>query len=121
MAKLLVVDDHVPILWTLQTILSDVGYEVRAAASGQAALEAIQSDPPELIITDVVMPGMTGLKLVEAIRALPGYDKLPALVISTSMTLERKAQIATLNNVTFLRKPFEVEVLLKTVAEILAV
>lgn len=66
----LVVDDERTIADTLAVILSRSGFSVRSAYDGKSALEIAKQDPPALVISDVVMPGMTGVELAIALKSL---------------------------------------------------
>lgn len=120
--KLLLVDDDRTLLEVMHEILTSGGFEVQAALSGETALEAMEDfdqegSLPDLIVTDVIMSGMTGIQLVEETRAVPEWAHIPFLFISASTTLAMEGQIAGLENVTFLRKPFDSETLQQTVTQ----
>lgn len=66
----LVVDDEQVIADTLVVILNNAGYATRAAYDGESALEMALLVPPELLITDVVMPGMSGIQLAIAVKQI---------------------------------------------------
>ena len=71
--KILIVDDDQELTFTLQFMLEDEGYEVRSAKDGQDGYWAYLEFKPDLVITDIQMPGENGLELMEHIRALnPG-------------------------------------------------
>jgi CheY-like chemotaxis protein len=120
MTNLLIIDDEEMLGNALQRIFSDAGYAARAVTSGEAALDAIKAEPPDMVVTDVLMPGMSGLQLLEAVRAQPNWAGIPFVFISASVTTEVEGYIATLDNVSYLRKPFEIEKLLEVVLEALA-
>ena len=63
--RILVVDDDDNLRWVVQTQLEDAGYEAATAADGRAALAAIQESRPALVLTDLKMPGMSGLELLK--------------------------------------------------------
>jgi signal transduction histidine kinase/ActR/RegA family two-component response regulator len=123
-ATLLLVDDDETMLEVMNEILVAAGYEVQAAKSGDAALAVLQAadeaSRPALIVTDVVMPHMTGLQLLEEVRNHSEWAGIPFLFISASTTLAMEGQIAGLDNVAFLRKPFDSQGLQETVAGVLA-
>jgi CheY-like chemotaxis protein len=119
MANLLIVDDEEALAAALQRLFTMKGHTVRAVTSGQAALDAIQDDLPDLIIADVKMPGMTGLQLREGVRAKPEWEDIPFLFISASVLPEMEGQIAALDNVSYLRKPFDIEEVFESVNECL--
>jgi two-component system chemotaxis response regulator CheY len=62
--------------------LTDPGWKVFSVADGEAALEALQSKPVDLLLTDLEMPNLDGLALAAAVRELPTYRFLPVLVFS---------------------------------------
>ena len=70
--RVIVVDDEQVIANTLAIILNQAGFEARAVFSGEQAIELLESFQPEMLIADVIMPGMTGIEAAIAIR-----NKLP--------------------------------------------
>jgi CheY-like chemotaxis protein len=70
--RILLVDDNLDALHTLQTVLELDGHQVQAAGSAAEALERFQAAPPELAILDIGLPGMDGFELARRLRALPG-------------------------------------------------
>jgi len=68
---ILVVEDHVPLLILIKEILEGEGYAVDTANTGKQALEIMQDAPADLIVSDIMMPGMDGFALHEAVRACP--------------------------------------------------
>lgn len=67
--KILVVDDDVSLVHVSKLILEDIGYSVAGAYSGPQALQMIEEDMPDLILLDVMMPGMSGLEVCQKIRS----------------------------------------------------
>jgi two-component system cell cycle response regulator len=110
--RILVVDDDLLIRKLLGRWLQDEGYQVIQAAGAEEALEAIRSSPPDILITDLEMPGMNGLELCRAVRALdlPHYLYVVVLTAST----EEGSLIASLEAGAdnFLTKPVTREELL---------
>ena len=110
MAKLLIIEDDEALLGALVATLSASGHKVQAFNSGQAALDAldvIRANPLDIAIADVIMPGITGTQLLDAMRTYPEWKELPFLIISASVTPEVEEEIAALDGVIFLRKPFD--------------
>lgn len=79
---ILAVDDDLDVLGTLTRALTPEGYEVGRASSGQEALRMLAERRPDLIILDIIMPGMDGLAVCRAIRADPGYNDLTILFLT---------------------------------------
>ena len=67
--SILVVDDESAILDTVRILLKSEGFDVTVAQGGRAGLEALEQDPPAIVLTDVRMPGVTGIDLLKAARA----------------------------------------------------
>jgi two-component system chemotaxis response regulator CheY len=99
--KVLVVDDESNMRLLIRMILESAGYEVVEAAHGAAALMWVKASRFDLVVTDLMMPVMSGRELVERLRADPGTASIPIMVVSASSSL-----VATLADVV-LGKPFE--------------
>lgn len=119
LAKLLVVDDEKTLVMALEAILGTPGHQVRAVVSGEEALEALEQEVPDIIIADVVMPGMDGLELEKAVRSQPDRADIPFLFISANTSRELESAIKALENTRILHKPFEVEDLFEGVEALL--
>jgi CheY-like chemotaxis protein len=78
----LVVDDEPDIRYLLKVILESVGYAVVEAAHGEAALEQVRRSPPHLVLTDRMMPRMSGRELIKQLRADERTKAIPILVVS---------------------------------------
>jgi len=81
----LVVDDDEDNIRIISTILLARGYEVRLARDGRGAVESIRQQRPDLVLLDVMMPGMDGMQVLDNIRADPRLTSLP-LVLVTAKT-----------------------------------
>jgi two-component system chemotaxis sensor kinase CheA len=88
--RILVVDDSVTTRMLEKSILEAAGYEVELAASGEEGLEKVMRGGHSLVISDVEMPGMTGLDLTRRIRAVVALQSLPILMVSSLATEEDK-------------------------------
>ena len=80
--SVLVVDDHPDIRQALHRLLNQAGYAVTEAANGIEALDFIRSDPPDVAILDVMMPGMGGLDVLSVMRQDPLSARIPVLLYS---------------------------------------
>jgi CheY-like chemotaxis protein len=104
--RLLVVDDERLIADTLKMILDNSGYETRVAYSGESAVEMARDFQPDMLITDVIMPGMTGIEA--AILLLTTLPSCKVLLVSGHMATTELIEEARLQNYQFevLAKPF---------------
>jgi DNA-binding response OmpR family regulator len=81
-ARILVVEDAANDIRLLGTLLSEQGYGVSIARSGEEALEQIDREVPNLLLLDVILPGMSGYELCQQVRATPATRHVPVLMIT---------------------------------------
>ena len=108
--QILLVEDDVLLADGLQTALKREGFTVNVVATGSAALTTFSADKPELVILDLGLPDMDGLKVLEKLRA--GDKQLPVLVLTARDTVEDKVSGLDLGADDYLAKPFEMPELL---------
>jgi two-component system, cell cycle response regulator len=80
--KVLVIEDHKPFRDILVKVLALSHYRVIPVELGAAGLEAAQTDPPDIILLDLMMPGMDGYETCRRLRALPGTSQTPIIVLT---------------------------------------
>jgi DNA-binding response OmpR family regulator len=78
----LVVDDDGPILLLMRNILREFGFDAVVARSGNEAIDAVQTQRPDLILLDRNMPGMSGDEVLQKLRNTAGLDSTPVLILS---------------------------------------
>lgn len=117
--KILVADDKLENRMVLMNMLEPLGFEVELAENGREEVEKAKQMKPDLILTDLVMPSMTGFEAVEVIRETPEIKDTPIIAVSASVIHmdRKKSQIAGCQS--FLSKPVEEKELLSVVAEYL--
>lgn len=115
MAHILVVDDEVLLAVLLAGLLEDEGYQVETASNGQAALSAIQNQRPDLVVTDFMMPTMTGLELAEAVRSDGALADLPIILVSGAQGAIARQRPELFQAV--LDKPYRNDAMLREVAK----
>ena len=111
-ARILVVDDDRDITQVLKTALGAHGFAVRSADDGEPALELLRQWQPQLVITDLSMPGMGGIALCHAIRT---HSNVPIIVLSVKNQEAVKVQALEDGADDYLTKPFGIEELLARV------
>jgi two-component system chemotaxis response regulator CheY len=121
MAKVLIVDDSTMLRDMLNYALNEGGYsDITEAIDGVDALEKINGPEFDVIITDVNMPRMDGLTLIQELRKIPAYMKKPILVLTTERSDEMKAKGKAAGATGWIVKPFVPEQLLKAVNIVLS-
>jgi CheY-like chemotaxis protein len=116
---IMVADDQEENRQLLQQLLEPLGFEVIAAASGQAAVAAARQHRPALIVMDLRMPEMSGFQAAYAIRQSPELAAVPIVAASASTADLERAEADSLTFVTCLRKPFESTELLDIIGRLL--
>jgi two-component system, chemotaxis family, chemotaxis protein CheY len=117
--RVLVVEDDTSIRMTVAEVLADEGYAVLTAENGFEALKIVASEPPHLVLLDLMMPVLDGWGFLEACRQEKLCAEIPVLVLSAYRNLERAAR-AELRIDHFLHKPFELDELVETVSRLVA-
>ncbi len=114
-AKVLVADDDTALVGTLTWILKGQGCDVVAVPDGERLLERLGDERPDLVLLDIMMPKVDGLKLLEKIRSEPQWHDLPVLMISSMDPEDGTAKALGLGASDFVSKPFRVKELLARV------
>ncbi|HSJ57364.1 MAG TPA: response regulator [Anaerolineae bacterium] len=116
MGTVLIVDDDRNNLHLLSRILESRGYTVCAADSGAAALRSVHASPPDLILLDIVMPGMSGLDVCARLKEDERTRDIPVLFVTALGTVEDKLDGFRVGAVDYVTKPFQVQEVLARVA-----
>ncbi|MCP4544060.1 MAG: response regulator [Chloroflexi bacterium] len=112
---ILIVDDTPANLRLLSGMLGEQGYKVRLAPNGKLALMNAQAAPPDLILLDIKMPGLSGYEVCEQLKADPRTRNIPVIFISALDQTEDKVKAFTLGGVDYVTKPLQVEEVLARV------
>ncbi len=109
-ARLLIVDDEASARTALEKLLSSEGYRVWTAGDGRAALEQIEENAPDLVITDLKMPGMDGAELVDRIHALD--PEMPVIIVTAFGEVASAVASMRRGAADYLTKPLDLDALL---------
>ena len=119
MAAILVVDDSTTMRQMVAFTLASAGHQVTEAPDGNQALGLARQKKFDLVITDVNMPGMNGIDLVQSLRGLPECKFIPILVLTTEAGAELKQKGKSAGATGWIVKPFNPELLLATLKKVL--
>jgi len=117
---ILTVDDSTSMRQMVRATLQSAGYGVVEASDGQEALEYARGNRVDLVISDVNMPGMDGIKLIGELRALPAYRLTPLLLLTTESSHEKKLEGKRAGATGWIVKPFNPAQLLATLNRLFA-
>ncbi len=110
-----IVDDNPDNLGVLDSVLAGQGYEVRAAINGTLALKAIRKHPPDLILLDIIMPGMDGYEVCRQLKADERTRDIPVIFLSALHDTRDKINAFAVGGVDYVTKPFQEEEVLARV------
>ena len=116
MRRILIVDDEPSVRDVMAAVLIDAGYSVQTAADGHMALTIIDATPPDLIITDVMMPHLDGWALLDHARERD--PALPVILMSAGDWIRARRMMPLPDHAVFLAKPFAIEELLALVVRL---
>jgi len=120
LSKILVVDDTPANIKLLEAVLQPRGYDVLTAQSGEQALETVATEQPDLVLLDIVMPGIDGYEVCRRLRADPSTQVLPIVMITASGA-EQKIKALESGADDFVTKPFDKSELLARVSSLLRI
>jgi len=117
--RLLIVDDEETLTFSLYQsfILSDKDYEVSTAGSGEEALDKMKEEAYDLIITDIFMPGISGIELLKRVKS--EYPGTEVIVMTAYGSDAKKDEVEELGALHYVEKPFEMKNLRQLVFEVL--
>lgn len=111
--RVLIVDDSFDLRHVFARVLKGYGFEVCEACDGQEALGSLASFDPDVVLTDVNMPGIDGLELIRRIRAIPAMAEVPIITMTACGTNDDEREARRAGATDFLTKPVDSGVLLK--------
>jgi two-component system KDP operon response regulator KdpE len=113
-ATVLVVDDHPKVLKFIEIDLKIRGFEVVHASSGEKALELVKTAKPDIVLLDIIMPGIDGFEVLKKLRT---FTQLPVIASSANPENHDQAMKSGAND--FMPKPFDPDVMAKRILALL--
>ena len=119
MKKIMVVDDEESLRELVNAIFTSEGYEVIMASSGQDCLEKLKNERPDLVLMDMMMPGMSGRETTEKIRENANTKSLKVVFLTVARFSETgKETLDKLDVADYITKPFDNDILIKKVKKL---
>jgi len=115
----LIVDDFENTTWVVKNAIANNDYNIITASDGAEALEYFDGRPIDLLITDLNMPKLDGLQLISKVKAIPKYEFIPIILLTTERNAEKLNQAERMKITTVINKPFDLDVFKKIVAKCL--
>jgi DNA-binding response OmpR family regulator len=117
--RVLVVDDDPQVLRLMRVNLELEGYDVVSAPDGEEALEAVLAERPDVVVCDVMMPGVDGLTVLRNLRANPKTSKIPFVMVSAKAQRADVKAALDMGADKYITKPFDPQDLLDAVENLL--
>ena len=108
--SVLIVEDNLAITEMMKTLLELEGYKVQTAVDGQQGIEALQNNPPSVILLDMMMPGVNGWHFLDFQRTHSEFAHIPVIVVSAFGEIAKSVHPDA-----YIPKPVKLDVLLETV------
>jgi CheY-like chemotaxis protein len=118
MKKILVIDDQVEVIDIIEDFLYRK-YEIYAAKTTARAISMLRTNNFDLILLDILLPGMNGIEFLEYTRAQSWYDNIPVIFMSSQSSYETVSQAAHLSPEGYIKKPIEKELLIEKIKTVI--
>ena len=118
-SNIVIVDDFENTLWVIEFTLKPLRPTIFKATNGKEALKYFDGRQIDLVITDLNMPVMNGIELVEEIRKIPKYEFIPIIMLTTETSSEKKRKADEVKVTAWIQKPFKQERFMKVIQKCL--
>jgi len=118
-ATIHVIDDDEKSRKLLRDVLSHLGYHVVTAANGPDAVDNLRREPPDLVLLDIQLPGLSGYEVLSWLRAQPGGASVPVFAVTASVMPQERHLMVAAGFSGYLPKPLSMRELMQTVAAVL--
>jgi two-component system response regulator VicR len=119
MARIYVVDDSADVRHVVIYALMDEGHDILMIRDGEAAIEALISEPPDLVVLDLMLPGIDGFEILDQMRSWGIHDNTRTIVLTARASAEDRRRVMELGADDFVSKPFDPEELASRVKGLL--
>ncbi len=115
MARILIVDDQAATVDLVSATLKLLGHEPLSAYNGEQALNLVIDQPPDIILLDMMMPGIDGLETLRRLRRKPGFENIPVIVVSAGQEFDLEDRLQEAGGAVLLPKPISMDQLQSTI------
>jgi len=117
MAVIMIVDDVPDMVDLITDMLEPLGHEFIPAYSGEGALEKLESVTPDLILLDIMMPGMDGIEVCKRVKENPATSGIPVVMVTGKHDMESHLDAAFVEADGYIIKPFTMDMLIQKVKD----
>jgi twitching motility two-component system response regulator PilG len=116
---ILIVEDEESLLKLESILLTSKGFDVKGAPNGQAALDAIAENPPDLVLLDIMLPEIDGFEVCRRIKSNPATRHLPVIMLTAKKSREDMARGEKVGADWYITKPFKSAMVIETIQRFL--
>jgi DNA-binding response OmpR family regulator len=116
--KILIIDDEKLIVKATSLVIRLGGYQVSSAFNGEEGLKIAAEVMPDLILLDIMMPGMDGWQVLEKLKAEPVLSNIPVIIFTAKEHIKGKQKSLEAGAIDFISKPFEPDDLMQTIRNV---
>ncbi len=117
--KILIVEDEESLLKLESILLTSKGYEVVGATNGQAALDAVKKERPDLVLLDIMLPEIDGFEVCRRIKKDPDTEQIPVIMLTAKKSREDMARGEKVGADWYITKPFKSAMVIETIQRFL--
>lgn len=118
--RILIVEDEESLLKLESILLTSKGYQVQGVTNGQAALEAIEADPPDLVLLDIMLPEIDGFEVCQRIKQNEATKHIPVIMLTAKKSREDMSRGEKVGADWYITKPFKSAMVIETIQRFLA-
>ena len=118
--KILIVEDEESLLKLESILLTSKGYEVKGVANGQAALDVLAEEKPDLVLLDIMLPEIDGFEVCQRIKENPDTRHIPVIMLTAKKSREDMARGEKAGADWYITKPFKSAMVIETIQRFLA-
>lgn len=118
-AKILVVDDSSVNNFLLENVLEEKGYTLQIAYNGKEALQFIENEPPDLVLLDIMMPGIDGYEILQKMNANSKTRGIPVIMVTSKSEESDRTKALEIGAIDYVMKPIDIEELLGKVEQVI--
>jgi len=117
--KILIIEDDPDVSMVMRDLLKVHGFDAHLFSSGEKAIEAIEDILPDIVVMDLMMPGMNGFDVCRHIRSKSSTRNIPLIAITGYDSVENRGKIFDAGIDDYLPKPFDIKALLKKISDLI--
>lgn len=118
--KILIVEDEESLLKLESILLTSKGYEVTGVSNGQAALDSLAEDQPDLVLLDIMLPEIDGFEVCQRIKDNPSTKHIPVIMLTAKKSREDMTRGERVGADWYITKPFKSAMVIETIQRFLA-